>query len=593
MIPPTSRPKNKRWGRLGLASACLILVGSAVAHRAWTGHGRLHRLAVAAYHRLKTRSPEPVEPDPPTATVGITVEEAADRHPISPYIYGMAFAPPDYMKDLRLGANRWGGNDKSRYNWVQGNACNAARDWRWANRLAWDGSKQQGPSSAADAFFVQNRAAGAATLLTVPTLGWVARDTDNANTSLNVPSEGGAPLTTADGAIHGYDPTENRRRTSLLSRAHKPGPYLQTPSATDAVLYQDEWVHHLVTKFGSAAQGGVRFYALDNEPDLWDSTHTDVHPARMGYDAMLANFLEYATAIKAVDPSAQVTGPVVSGWTAFLYSSLDRGDDNFHTHADCTQHGGEAYILWFLKQVHAHDIQNHIRSLDVLDVHFYPQGQDLYGPNVEKETQARRLRATRSLWDPEYSDESWIGKPVRLIPRLKEWIADGYPGTKLGITEWNFGADQHINGALAIAEALGIYGREGVYLANYWAYPPKNSPGYLAFRLFRNADGHGHGFGDLSCRAISTNVKRVSCFAATDRQTGDLTLLLVNKMDKTTVSTPITFPGRTAASAAKGWLLSAANPTTIVPMAKVRMHDNTMTLSLAPSTLLLIRVPAR
>ena len=82
---------------------------------------------------------------------------------------------------------------------------------------------------------------------------------------------------------------------------------------------------HLVQRFGRAADGGVRFYAIDNEPDLWSLTHRDVHPADMSYDAMLTTFLEYASAVKAVDPTAAVVGPVGSGWMALFYSALDRG----------------------------------------------------------------------------------------------------------------------------------------------------------------------------------------------------------------------------------------------------------------------------
>ena len=528
---------------------------------------------------------------PMKVVVAVTIDEGADQHPISPFIYGMAFAPGDYLKDLRLGSNRWGGNDKSRYNWVHGNAVNAARDWWWVNRPAW-GSSTGGPSSAADAFFRQNREAGTATMLTVPTMGWVARDADNGHKSLNVPPAGGSVLT-ADGAISGYDPTDNRRLTSIMSKARKSGPFADAPDSADGIVYQDEWVHHLVKMFGAASSGGVRFYAMDNEPDLWDFTHTDVHPARMGYDAMLANFLEYAAAVKAIDPSAQVTGPVSSGWTAYRYSPLDRGDDNFHTHADCTRHGDEVFLLWFLRQVRAHDLQSHTRSLDILDVHYYPQGQGLYSYDVDRDAQTRRLRATRALWDGSYTDESWIGEPVRLIPRLKEWIASGYPGTKLGITEWNFGADQDMNGALAIAEVLGLYGREDVYLANYWAYPAKGSPGYLAFRLYRNADGQGHGFGDLSCRAMTTNTDQLSCFAATDTITGDLTLMLINKMHKATVTAPITFRNKRASRTTKMWLLSAADPKAISSHDGPLVHGSSMTLSVPPNSILLIRIHVR
>src|SRR5665213_3611851 len=94
-------------------------------------------------------------------------------------------------------------------------------------------------------------------------------------------------------------------------------------------VYQDEWVHHLVSKFGTAKNGGVSIYAMDNEPDAWDGMHTDVHPARMGYEDLLSMFLTYSKAVKDVDPSCEVAGPVCFGWTSFYYSAQDRGTDNF------------------------------------------------------------------------------------------------------------------------------------------------------------------------------------------------------------------------------------------------------------------------
>lgn len=538
-----------------------------------------------------TLQPDLSLPSAPTeATVTVRVDAAADRHAISPSIYGMAFAPGDYLRDLRLGLNRWGGNDKSRYNWAHGNAVNAARDWRWANRPAIDGPVPTRPSSAADAFTAANRAAGAETLLTIPTIGWVARDSDQRHTSRNVPGHGGSALPGTDGAIAGYDPAENRLRTSVRSRPRKGVPFSDAPIATAGGIFQDEWVHHLLRQFGSAGSGGVRFYAMDNEPDLWDQTHTDIHPARLGYDDTLGEFLEYASAVKDVDPTAQVTGPVCSGWTSYEYSALDRGNDNFRTHAERKRHADAPFLPWFLKQVRAHDEKVGRRSLDVLDVHYYPQGTGLYGGATDQGSRALRLRSTRSLWDPTYIDESWIGQPVRLIPRLKEWIAAGYPGTRLGITEWNFGADQDINGALAIADVLGIFGREDVYLANYWAYPAKGSPGYLAFKLYRNADGQGTGFGDESCRA-TTSDERVACYAATDTRSGALTVMLVNKFSRATVTAPVTLTGWTGRGGAiQAWSLSAREPTALSPRLQPRVRDGRTELTLPPSSATLVRL---
>ncbi|CAM5646442.1 hypothetical protein SANTM175S_01473 [Streptomyces antimycoticus] len=43
-------------------------------------------------------------------------------------------------------------------------------------------------------------------------------------------------------------------------------------------------MEYLNRTYGTADDGGVRFYNLDNEPDLWSSTHRDVHPEGTGYD---------------------------------------------------------------------------------------------------------------------------------------------------------------------------------------------------------------------------------------------------------------------------------------------------------------------
>ena len=110
------------------------------------------------------------------------------------------------------------------------------------------------------------------------------------------------------------------------------------------------------------------------------------------------------------------------------------------------------------------------------------------------------------------SEKSWIaadagGKPIRLIPWLQEKIAARYPGTKLTMTEYNFGAGDHISGGLAQADALGVFGREGLYLANYWGDGAGNGqlPSYIkaAFQLYRNYDGKGATFGDTAVAATS------------------------------------------------------------------------------------------
>jgi hypothetical protein len=246
----------------------------------------------------------------------------------------------------------------------------------------------------------------------------------------------------------------------------------------------------------------------------------------MGFDSLLSHFLEYSTAVKAVDPTAKVTGPVSWGWQAYFYSEIDRGDDNFKTAPDRKAHGNLPFLAWFLQEVRKNDEKIGYRTLDVLDIHYYPQSV-----NERDETakgQELRLNAVRSLFDPLYTDESWIGQRIRLLPRMKEWINQYYPDTKLAISEWNFGADKTLPGGLAIVNALGIFGREDVYMASYWRYPDSKGAGFQAFKMYTNFDGKGSNFGDQSIPAVSSQETAVRSFAALDSKSGRMRVILVN-----------------------------------------------------------------
>ena len=80
---------------------------------------------------------------------------------------------------------------------------------------------------------------------------------------------------------------------------------------------------------------------------------------------------------------------------------------------------------------------------------------------------------------------------------------------------------------------LGIFGREGLYLGNYWGDGPGNGdlPQFIlaAFKMFRDYDGKGAMFGDTAV-AASTDLDKASIFAATDgKKANTLTIIAVNK----------------------------------------------------------------
>jgi len=179
------------------------------------------------------------------------------------------------------------------------------------------------------------------------------------------------------------------------------------------------------------------------------------------------------------------------------------------------------------------------RLLDVLDLHWYPEatggGVRITENNTSPAVVAARLQAPRSLWDTTYRETSWIADdyyngPIYLLPRLFKKIAQGYPGTRLGFTEYNYGAGGDISGGLAQADALGIFGRDGVFAATQFPLIDNETFVAGAFGMYRNFNGANGAFGDTSIRAGTDNVADSSVYASLDSANPNrLVLVAINK----------------------------------------------------------------
>jgi len=485
---------------------------------------------------------------PAMAQTTITVDAAANRHPISPLIYGVAFASARQLQELNAPLNRSGGNAESMYNW-QLNAGNHAADWYFESIA--DSSPV--PGERQDTFVAQSRAGGAEPLLTVPMIGWVANLGPNRQTlwSFSVSKYGPQQKTAPDHPDAGNG-------VRLDGKTNVTGNDPNDANVPSNVGFEQGWVQHLIGKWGKAGSGGVRYYIMDNEPMLWNSTHRDAHPDPVSDDEYFNDFINYSKMVKAQDPNALVLGPELWGWPAYFYSALDndyRGKHGWQGHPDMDAHGGLNFLPWFLSEMSKHDKEVGKRRLDYVTVHIYPQGGD-GGDDVSPKIQALRNRSTRSLWDPNYKDESWINDTIMLIPRLKKWVAQYYPGTKIGITEYNWGAEKSMNGATTQADLLGIFGREGLDLATRWTTPDENTPTFQAMQIYRNYDGNKSGFGDTSVLDNAPNPDDISSFAAIRSSDKALTVMVINKQ---VVAAPITvnLSHFSAGSSAQVWQLAA------------------------------------
>lgn len=453
--------------------------------------------------------------------LALHIDAAADQHAISPYIYGMNFASSALAADIDLPANRWGGNTTTRYNW-QIDSANHGSDWFFENIPNDPVSVALLPNgSTADQFIEGNEATNTESLITMPMIGWTPKDRTYAACGFAV-------------SLYGTQQQTDPWWSNCGNGIKPDGTFVTGNNPNDIAIPVDQtfdaaWVAHLQSQFGTAASGGVRFYELDNEPSIWHSTHRDIRPQPLGSVELRDRTITYGSAIKAADSGALLLGPEEYGWTGYFFSGVDQASGQWSNPPEKTLRGGLDLIPWYLDQLHQYQQTHGTRLLDYLSLHYYPSQDGVtLGSAGDTATQALRLRSTRSLWDPTYVDESWIGTAVRLIPRMHDWVNTYYPGTKLAITEYNWGGFEHINGALAEADVLGIFGRESLDLATLWTAPDFDQPVAYAFRMYRNYDGSGSKFGETNVRAQSTDQAQLSVYAAL-RSDGALTAIVINK----------------------------------------------------------------
>jgi len=490
------------------------------------------------------------------APVSITVNAQANRNPISPLIYGVAFASSNELADLNFTMNRSGGNAETRYNW-QLNAHNHAADWYFESID--DGNAT--PGASADDFVANSRNGGAQAMITIPMIGWMPKLGSNrgklasysiakygpqtGNDSEWMPDAGNGISVTNDTPI-----TWNDRNDANFS--------------TNSV-FQQGYVQHLISQWGLSTNGGVRYYIMDNEHSIWFSTHQDVHPVGPTMQEIWTNMLTCASMVKSNDPNALVCGPEEWGWNGYLYSGYDQqwsgqhGDYTPTDYPDRKANSGWDYMPWLLNQFQQYNTTNHQRLLDYFTVHCYPQEGSVSGNAVDSTTELLRNQSTRVFWDTNYVDPSWINTNIMLIPRMKIWVATNYPGTKIGITEYNWGAEPYINGATAQADILGIFGSQGLDLSTRWEIPDPSTPTYLAMKMYRNYDGNKSTFGDTSILTVVPNPDNLSAFGAVRTSDGAMTFMVINK--DLNNATPITasITNFNATGTVQRWQLTSAD----------------------------------
>jgi hypothetical protein len=519
--------------------------------------------------------------------VTFSIDAAANRKPISPLIYGTNnITNPAQLRELNYTLNRRGGEVESRYDY-QTNSHNIAKNWYFTSSNA-SGT----PASDVGRYIKASFDAQAESMVSIPTIGWMPKPGTHSfsqakyglqteNEPYGAPDAGnGKVVVDASGNPIPYSPataaadriTHGGNTPVDLTPFHA-DPRFRTDRTdanylpADPLAYQSGFIDTLISQWGSVASGGVRYYTLDNEPGLWSYIHRDVRGGAGATKEEIRDYIvSYGDMIKDRDPAAQILAPSEWGWAA--------ADD---------------YYPWLLAQLQANDTATGRRSLDILTVHYY-------GGYPGAEGTLERLfglnRSTRSLWDPNHTDETWINTKINLIPTMRSWVAAYYPGTKIGITEYNWGYDDQIAGAVIQAEALGIFGREGLDVATRWG-SSANNPSNLIFKgmkMYRNYDGQRSTFGDTSVSATTpANPDEINAFAAERSSDGALTILAVNKQPAGDRPTTFSLSNFAHRGTAQAWRLDASR--NITRLADLTVSGNSLVTSLPPQTITIYVLP--
>lgn len=520
--------------------------------------------------------------------VSVSVDANANRHPISPNIYGLAFASTQDLAATNFTMNRSGGNGTSTYNW-QINAANHDNDWYFESIL--DPPETAGYDG--DSFITQTRAgnASAQPLLTIPMINYLA--------TLGASGAMKWSFSIAKyGAQTGSDPWQPDAGNGVSAAT---GQNITNNNPLDAntpnsVSIQQGWIQHLIQKWGLSAAGGLKYYIMDNEPSLWSSTHRDVHPSPETYQELYNDYVAYAGAVRALDPNALIVGPEEWGWWAQFLSGYDQQNGISSSGSDYNTHSQTYYYPWLLSQLHAYQQSTGKQLLNVLSVHYYPQELS----NSDDDSTAAQLirnQSTRVLWDPAYVDPSWFNQVginngiVYLIPTLKSWVSQYYPGLQTAITEYNWGDEANLNGATTQADVLGIFGREALDIATRWTVPANPSPTYLASEIYRNYDGHLSTFGDTSVSATVPNPDLLSSFAAARSSDGALTVMVINKQQGATPVT-VSLANFTAAGTAQAYQIASATQTSITQLGTVPVSGNAIAATVPSQSITLFVIAA-
>ncbi|MCQ2191240.1 MAG: T9SS type A sorting domain-containing protein [Paludibacteraceae bacterium] len=515
------------------------------------------------------------------AQVSVIVDADADNMPISPYIYGKNGAvsdkdaptsEADMIRNRESGlrfSRQNNGNNATKYNWRKKLTCHPD----WYNNIYgcdWDKSAQT----------LQDELPNVQGMYAFQLIGKAAKtNAYNFNDWEYNHSQWGSwcSLDLCGGGSADAD-------GNLIAKGD-PNLYLEDWPADSTVAIYSHWRDDLGLDMAQ-----FKYWNMDNEFEMWPWTHSDLVEENTDevFETMMQNYFATAKAIRAIDPSVKLTGPVAgSEWTWYYPASTQ------------PTYKGKKYcwLEYFIMRCAEEEKKTGVNMLDVLDIHFYPGDKSV----------ADVLQTHRVLWDRNFVyplangvktvnggwDESQ--KKEYIFGRCQDWI-DKYFGPNRGIT---FAISEYDNTesfnptvtALSYASFLGEGARHGMEYFTPWTW---NTGMWETLHLF------GRYAKNINVGAVSSNEEMLSAYTSVNANRDSMTIILINRSEKDAQKVDITLGNFDAidgshetyqlANLPSGETFNSHEDNALVK-GKVNVSSNALTLSVPALSMTAVVVP--
>ena len=353
-----------------------------------------------------------------SAQVTVMIDLSKDTHFISPYLYGRnnslsgnpgsSFTPEwTKLKDARVKFFREsGGNNSTKYNWRK--KISSHPDW-------YNNVYENDWSFAAQS--LQQNIPGAQGMWSFQLIGKAAM-TNAANFN-----DWGYNSSQWWEGVHqnlagGGQPKITGGTKALVEG--NPDLYLENWTADSTTLILNHWFNTL-----SLDKEKLKYWNMDNEPEIWNGTHDDVMPVQLSAEQFMQRYFEVAKKARERYPEIKLVGPVPANeWQWYNWATaINSGGKNY------------PWLEYFIKRVAEEQVASGVRLLDVLDIHFYPSST-----NAAQVVQYHRVFFDKDYVFPEANgvknvNGSWDASQTKeyIFERCKAWL-EKYIGPEHGVT---------------------------------------------------------------------------------------------------------------------------------------------------------------